>query len=99
MGNSDEVQPYCKSCNSEIEGTEEVCPHCGFHPRNVGLRYAALFMIGVALLFSFVILAGGTWPYLAGYAMLGVFLLFIVAIVVFVISFLATPYRFGGIFA
>lgn len=91
--------PYCKSCGSAIKGSEEICPHCSFHPRNIGLRYAAYFMLGVAILFSFVILTGGNWPHIAGYAMLGVFVLFLFALIVFIISFMATPHRFGGLFA
>lgn len=93
------VEPYCKSCGSTIEGTEEVCPHCAFHPRNEGLRYAGLFMLAVVILFSVVVLIGGTWPILAGYAMVGVYVMFILAVIAFVISFLATPYRLGGLFS
>lgn len=92
-------QPYCKSCGSEIEGDEEVCPHCSFHPRNIGLRFAGMFMLAVAILFTIVIMIGGTWPYIAGYAMAGLYVMFLFAVIAFVISFLATPYRFGGLFA
>lgn len=91
--------PYCKSCLTAIEGTEESCPHCGFHPRNSGLRYTGGLMIAVAVLFSVVTLTGGTWPHLAGYVFLAMLIAFGLAVISFIIAFMATPYRFGGLFA
>lgn len=55
-------------------------------------------MIIVAILMSLVVVGGGTWPYIAAYGMLGVFLFFGLAVVAFVIAFVATPYRLGWLF-
>ena len=56
-------------------------------------------MIIVAILFSLVVIGGGTWPYIAAYGMLGVFIFFAFAVIAFLIAFAATPHRFGSLFA
>lgn len=89
---------HCHQCGNHLEQSVEMCPHCSFHPRNEGLRYAGILMMLVAILMSIVVLGGGTWPYLAAYGMLGVFLLFGLAVVAFVVAFVATPHRLGWIF-
>ena len=95
---SAEIQ-HCKRCGGTLEGGEEICPHCSFHPRNEGLRYAGGFLLGVIILFTVVVLTGRIWPRLAAIGMIGVFVFFALAAIVFFISFLATPYRLGALFA
>ena len=89
---------HCTRCGNHLEEKVEMCPHCSFHPRNEGLRYAGVLMMIVAILMSLVVLGGGTWPYLAAYGMLGVFIVFGLAVIAFVIAFVATPHRLGWLF-
>ncbi|WP_218818941.1 hypothetical protein [Halorubrum vacuolatum] len=81
-----------------MEGDEEACPKCQFNPKSTGLRVAmGLFMI-VVLAMSVTIVAGQLWPTL-GRAMIAVSgVAFVLSVVVFFISFLVTPYRFGSVF-
>ena len=55
-------------------------------------------MIIVAILMSIVVIGGGTWPYVAAYGMAAVFLFFGLAVVTFLIAFIATPHRLGWLF-
>lgn len=91
-----QTDPHCSECGGPIDGSEEICPHCSFHPRDEWLRHSGVFMLLVAVLFTAVVLGGGTWPYLAAIGMLGVYLAFGLAVVTFVIGFMSTPARFGS---
>lgn len=89
---------YCKNCGGHLEGDEEICPHCSFHPRNEGLRYAGVFLLLMVVLYTIVVLIGGTWPHVAAAGMIGVYGFFLLAVIAFLIAFYATPYRLGNLF-
>ena len=90
--------PHCKRCGSELEGNEESCPHCGFHPRQMGLRVSLSLLMIVVVSMTIVMMTMSFFetlsPYLVGLAAIA----FALAVVTFVISFIATPYRLGSIF-
>jgi len=84
----------CKRCQAEISGGVETCPSCSYRPKSKGLRVAMVFyflvivsMVGMMLLPPlariFVPIAGVS---------------FLLALVVFVVAFMATPHRFGRLF-
>lgn len=90
--------PHCKQCGCELEGDEKECPQCYFNPRLKGLRVSmGLFMI-VVLAMTALTLLGPIWigpaPFLIWLALIA----FLCSVIVFFISFLATPYRLGGVF-
>lgn len=90
--------PHCKRCGCELEGDEEACPRCGFNPRMKGLRVSmGLFMIVILSMTALTLLAPiwvGPAPFLIGLAAIA----FVLSVVVFLLAFLATPYRLGGVF-
>jgi len=90
--------PHCKQCGYELEGNEEECPRCGFNPRLKGLRVSmGLFMV-VVLSMTALTLLGPVWigpaPFLIWLALVA----FSLSAVTFLVAFLATPYRLGGVF-
>ncbi len=92
------THPACSNCQADLEGNEEVCPYCGFHPRNEGLKWAGVLLLVVVILYTATIFLAQWDPFIAAYVMVGVFICFFLSFIAFVISFLATPYRFGSLF-
>lgn len=91
--------PRCKRCHSDLTGDEEVCPHCGFNPRQMGLRVSMTLLLVFVLSMSVIVLTGPFW---AGPALLLLGLAavsFGLAVVTFAVSFVVTPSRFGTVFA
>lgn len=89
--------PHCKRCGSRIEGDEDRCPHCGFSPRQMGLRISLTFVLVVVVSMMAVMLplSTGLEPAFVGAAAVS----FVLAALTLVASFLVTPYRFGSLFA
>lgn len=90
---SDET-PYCKRCDYELSNGGDTCPKCQFSPRNRGLRVALGLLLVVVVSVSVMMVLPGIGRYLIPVAGLS----FLLSILVFVVSFLATPYRFGSLF-
>lgn len=89
---------YCKRCGWELDGTEESCPRCGFNPRQKGVRVSMMLFMGFILLMTAVIVVLPVWnapgPYLIALAAVA----FVLAIVTFLVSLVATPHRLGWLF-
>lgn len=86
--------PHCKRCGYEVESGRDTCPRCQFSPRLKGLRVALALLMGVVGLMTAVVLLpvlSLLFVQLAGVA-------FLLALLTFTISFLATPYRFASPF-
>lgn len=90
--------PHCKKCGNQIDGGEEICPHCDFYPKDKGLRLAGLIMMAVILFFTVAIVIGNYYPYTAAYAVVAMILGFGAALMIVIISFIATPARLGSLF-
>lgn len=91
IGNGD---PQCKRCEYELEGGEDTCPRCQFSPREKGLRVAMVFLMGMVLLMTATTIVPqyGLW-----FVRVAV-VLFVLSFVSLLVSFLATPSRFGSLF-
>ncbi|WP_418282398.1 hypothetical protein [Halorubrum sp. DTA98] len=91
--------PHCKRCGYEIEGNEERCPGCGFAPRQMGIRVSMAFLLVVVVSMTVVMLvpafAAEITPVLVALAALS----FALAVITFLVSLLATPYRLGSLFS
>lgn len=91
--------PHCKRCGCELDGDEEACPRCQFNPRLKGLRVSMGFFMLFVLSITAMALLLPVWtapgPYLLDLALIS----FVLSVVIFFISFLATPYRFGSVFS
>ena len=86
--------PHCKRCGYEVKSGRDTCPRCQFSPKLKGLRVALSMLMAVVVLMTAVIVLpvfGVLLVQLAGVA-------FVLALVTFTISFLATPYRFASPF-
>ena len=86
--------PYCKRCDYDLNGGEDICPRCQYSPRQRGLRVAVWLILVVVVCMSVLIVVpsiGRVLIGLAGFA-------FLFSFVTILISFLATPYRLGGLF-
>ncbi|SDQ55959.1 hypothetical protein [Natronobacterium texcoconense] len=91
--------PYCKRCGYELEGGEEGCPHCGFNPRQMGLRVSMVLLLIVVGSMTVVMITTPVWPAFGPYLVGITAISFGLAVVTFVVSFLATPSRLGSLFA
>jgi len=81
--------PACKHCGCELEGDEDTCPQCGFRPQKQGLR-VSLGMVGaIVVLMSVTMVFPPLGPLLIRLAAL----CFLLALVLFVVAFVATPSR------
>ncbi|AFZ74047.1 hypothetical protein [Natronobacterium gregoryi] len=90
--------PQCKRCGYELEGDEVGCPGCGFNPRQMGLRVSMAFLLLVVGSMTGVMFTTLAWP-TSGPVLLGITAVsFGLAVVTFVVSFLATPSRLGSVF-
>jgi len=86
--------PNCKRCGHEVESGRDSCPNCYFNPKSKGLRVALLLLLCVIVLMTAVVLLpvlSLLFVRLAGVA-------FALSMLVFAVSFVATPYRFGSLF-
>lgn len=86
--------PHCKQCGYEYEGSQDACPRCQFSPRSKGLRVSLGFLLGVVVMMTAVMV-------LPTYGILFVriaAIAFLFSLVTLVVSFVATPYRFGSLF-
>lgn len=90
--------PHCKRCGTELVEVPEMCPHCGFHPRDKGLKVAIWALIVVVVFVSIALVSSPFTPNITrlmlGIAGSG----FIVSVTGFVLALLANPYRLGGLF-
>lgn len=86
--------PHCKRCGYELEDGKEICPRCQFSPREKGLRVSLALLMVVVILVTLTMIVPSIGPLLIRLSALS----FVLSVVVFVISFLATPYRFGSLF-
>lgn len=84
----------CQRCDYELQGGESVCPRCQYSPRQRGLRVALTFLLGVVVFMTIVMFVPSLGPLLVGLAALS----FVLCFSTLVISFFATPYRFGTVF-
>ena len=89
--------PHCKRGGVEIDGDEDRCSNCGFSPRQMGLRVSLSFLLVVIVSMTAVMapVSLGIEPYLVLVAGVS----FLLAVVMLVVSFVSTPYRFGSLFA
>lgn len=89
--------PHCPRCGRELEGGEEQCPHCGFNPRQFGFQLALALLIASVALILLAVVSVYTVPAIGSYLLLGAFLLFPLAGIVVLVSFVVTPARLGTI--
>lgn len=89
-----DVDRHCKRCEYELDGGEDICPRCQFSPREKGLRVALVLLMTVAVSMTITLLAPTIGPVLVYLAVVS----FLLSLVVFFVSFLATPHRFGSLF-
>lgn len=94
MGLFDDETPYCKRCEYELTDGRDTCPRCQFSPRNRGLRVALGFLLVVVVAMSVLMVAPGVATVLVPVAGVA----FLLAVLTFAVSFLATPYRLGSLF-
>lgn len=85
---------HCKRCEYELDGGETTCPRCQFSPREKGLRIVLGLLIVVTLSVTAMMIVPIIGPLLVRIAGLS----FLLALLVFLFSFLATPHRFGSLF-
>lgn len=86
--------PECKRCEFELDGSEDTCPRCQFSPREKGLRVAMMFLMIVVVLMTITMMIPQYGLWLVRFAVISFFL----TIVTFLVSFMATPSRFGSLF-
>jgi len=84
----------CKRCGYELNSKRDTCPRCQFSPRARGLRVALVFLLGVVVAMTVAMFVPSLGPVLLGLAALS----FLLTLLTFAVSFVATPYRFGTIF-
>jgi len=84
----------CKRCGFEVDGGRDTCPRCQFSPREKGLRVALVFLLGVVVCMTLAMFVPSLGRWLVVLATLS----FVMTIVVFAFSFVATPYRFASVF-
>lgn len=85
---------HCKRCEYELEGGESICPRCQFSPRAKGLRVALALLMAVVVSMTLIMFVPGIGRLFIGIAAVS----FLLSLVAFFISFLATPHRLGSIF-
>ena len=86
--------PHCKRCGYEVESGRDTCPRCQFSPKLKGLKVALAMLMAVVVLMTAVMVLpvfSFLFVQLAGAA-------FVLALLTFTMSFLATPYRFASPF-
>lgn len=98
MGLFDGRVPHCKQCGCELEGGEEVCPRCGFDPRSKGLRVSMGFFMIVIVAMSLLLFVPSVLPTLVPALIATAILSFAFSLLIFLLSFVATPYRLGSLF-
>jgi len=86
--------PYCKRCDYELANGRDTCPKCQFSPRNRGLRVALGLLMVVVLGVSVMMVLPSVGRYLVPVVAVS----FLLSVLAFVVSFVATPYRFGSLF-
>ncbi len=89
-----DVDRHCKRCEYELEGGEDICPRCQFSPREKGLRVALALLTAVIVSMSITVIFPGIGRLLVPVAGAS----FVLSFVALVVSFLATPHRFGSFF-
>lgn len=91
--------PHCKRCGVEFQDIPEICPQCGFYPRDQGLKIAIWLLILVVVLIMAAIVATFVFALISIYLVLGATLAFAGSVAAFVVAFIVNPYRLGGLFA
>ncbi len=86
---------HCPNCGGEVAWGEEHCPRCSYHPRSTGFRVAIGLLGGSVLLVLLAIVAVYTVPSVATYLLIAAIVLFPVAMVVMLFSFVVTPAALG----
>ena len=89
--------PHCKRCGYELDRTETACPQCNFDPRSTVLRVATGLLMGIVVLVILASVSVFVAPSIGSYLLLGAFVSFLLALVLFLGSMVVTPYRFGGL--
>lgn len=84
----------CKRCGHDVESGRDTCPNCHFNPKSKGLRVALALLMAVIVLMTAVLLL----PFLSLLFVQLAGVAFVLALLVFVVSFMSTPYRFGSLF-
>lgn len=84
----------CKRCGHAVESGSDTCPNCHFNPKAKGLRVALLLLLCVVLLMTAVLLL----PFLSLLFVRLAGIAFALSMLVFAVSFVVTPYRFGSLF-
>jgi len=88
------VERRCKRCEYELDGGEDICPRCQFSPRAKGLRISLGLLLAVVVSMTVLMFVPAIGPLLVHVAALS----FLLSIAMFLVSFLATPHRFGSLF-
>jgi predicted nucleic acid-binding Zn ribbon protein len=94
MGIGSAGDPHCKRCGADLPSGRQTCPQCNYSPKERGLRISMGFLMAVVVLMTITMLLPGFGPLLVRLAGLA----FLLSLVAFVLSFLATPYRLGSLF-
>jgi predicted nucleic acid-binding Zn ribbon protein len=82
----------CHRCGHGLERGDVTCSNCGFRPKEKGLRIAMSFLFLVVLsMTATMIVPSPLFVLLAAIS-------FLLTICMFVLSFVARPYRFGSLF-
>ena len=91
--------PHCKRCGCELDRTETACPQCNFNPRSTVLRVATALLMGIVVLIILASASVFVAPTIGSYLLLGAFISFLLALLLFLVSLVITPYRFGRLVA
>lgn len=98
MVSTDDTGPRCHNCGGSVSGSEAVCPHCQFDPRDSGLRIAIGLLIGAVTAIALAMASISIAPTAGTYLVVGGFLLLALAGIAFLLAFLVTPSRFSTLF-
>lgn len=84
----------CKRCQTEIEGGPDTCPACQYNPKSKGLRVSmALYLVVVLTVMAMMFV-----PRIGALLIPVAAVSFVLALVILLVSFAATPHRFGRLF-
>lgn len=89
---------YCRRCKGEVERGDEVCPTCGFSPKQIGLTYTGrmLYVVPISWIVGVLLLQAA--PAIASTLMLLGIAAALLCGVMYIFSMASDPYRFGRVF-